>query len=116
MLTRPLLLLFPLLILSIPFLVACGSVSGLTGGKPSTSAPGASEPNEHYALCAERADAIDDWERRQARKIEDEWIDQKRGLLQSGAKFQRVQEEAREMRLDLQDNCNDAYMEKWGPK
>lgn len=101
-----------LLCLVVLLLAACDDLSV---GKPSTSAPRASDPNEHYALCAERGEAIDRWKREQRQKIENEWMDEKRGLLQSHAKIERIDEEAREMRLDLQDNCNDAYMKKWGP-
>ena len=104
----------PSLAVFVLLLVACGSVSGLPGGKPSTSAPRTNDLSEHLDLCAKRVDAIYDWEREQARKIEDEWIDEKRGLWQSSAKLQRLQEEAYVMRADLQDNCNDAYREKFG--
>ena len=80
-----------LLAMVLILVTACDS---LPIGKPSTSAPRASDYNESVARCAERRDAISDWEQEQKRKIENEWIDQERGLWQSVAKVERLQEEA----------------------
>ena len=82
-------------------LLACGAVSA----SPNTSAPITKNLGEYLRTCDERHDAIDDWERKQARNIEDEWIDGRRGLMQSGAKFGQVREEAQSMRQELRDNC-----------
>ena len=92
-------------------LLAC---NGLAIGKPSTSAPRASDSYEHQNLCAEKRRAIDDWQQEQKRKIEDEWVDEERGFLQSITKMQRMEEEADAMRRTLRQNCAKAYMEKWG--
>ena len=82
-------------------LLACDAVSA----HPSTSAPRTRDLGEYLRACDERHDAIDDWERKHERKIEDEWIDGRRGLLQSGAKLEQVEEEAQSMRRELSDNC-----------
>ncbi len=100
-----------LVIALVVFLSAC---DGLPIGKPSTSAPRTDDPGEHMDRCSERLDAIYEWEEREKRKLEDEWIDGERGIWQSMAKVERIQEEAREMRYALQENCNNSYMEKWG--
>ena len=105
-----------LLIFLVSLLVACDMVSGLPIGKPSTSAPRANDPTEHYALCAERRDAIADWEREQTRKITEKLADEKITWLRAGIDYEKIEDETHEMRLDLQDNCNDAFNEKWGPR
>lgn len=91
-------------------LIACDS---LAVGKPSTSAPRASDINESIERCAERRDAIDDWEATQMRKAEDEWVDSNQSLLKLGTKAGRIQEEADEMRRTLSRNCSDAQTKMW---
>ena len=82
-------------------LLACDAVSA----NPSTSAPRTRDLGEYTRACGERMDAINEWELKQERNIEDEWIDGRRGLMQSGAKLGRVEEEAQFMRQELRDNC-----------
>ena len=101
------LLIFPLIMLA-----AC---DGLPTGKPSTSAPGAtSDRASFWQSCDERRDGIDAWEREQKSKIEDEWIDERRGLLQSVAKAEKVESEAKEMRRQLRDNCQAKADQEFG--
>ena len=92
----PLLFFVPLL-----FLLACDAVMA----HPNTSAPRTRDLGEYTRACDERRDAIDDWERKQERKVEDEWIEGRRGLLQTGVKARRIGEEAQSMRQELRDNC-----------
>ena len=81
--------------------VACGAV----GGKPSTSAPNTENLGEYLRACDEKMEAIRDWESDQMREVEDEWIEGERGILQSAAKAERVEEEAAAMRNELERNC-----------
>lgn len=45
--------------------LACDTVSGVVGGKPSTSAPHTNGAGAFLDSCVERQDAIDDWEQKQ---------------------------------------------------
>ena len=83
------------------FSLACDAV---TAG-PNTSAPRTQNLEIYDRTCDERMDAIRDWEREQERKLEDEWIDERRGIWQSAAKLQQIKEEAHSMRRELRDNC-----------
>ena len=85
--------------------IACDAVSNVTSGKPSTSAPNANDASDYVRSCDEKEDAIRDWERGQERKVEDEWMDGKRGMLQTGMKLEQVAEDAKAMRRELRDNC-----------
>ena len=92
--------------LLIPLLVTLTACDSLPTGKPSTSAPSAtSDSASFWQSCEESGDAIDAWEDAQKEKIEDEWIDERRGLLQSLAKAEKVEEEADDMRRQLRKNC-----------
>ena len=105
----PVIFLIPLLLAGL----SCDATSNLVSGKPDTSAPRATNDiNAFWEACDEREQSIDDWERDEERKIEDEWIDGERGLLQSGAKLERAKEDARAMRRELRSNC-EAARPKW---
>ena len=94
------------LTLATSFILACDAVSGTVPfGKPGTSAPSTSDPDDFRRACDKKLEAIVEWERKQKRKLEDEWMDGKRGIWQSTAKVERVEEEARAMRNELQTNC-----------
>ena len=82
--------------------VACGEL-----GKPSTSAPRADNIVELVQGCDERREKINEWELDQKRQAEGEWIDGRRDLLQSAAKFDQVEREARDMYSELQVNCQE---------
>ena len=92
------LLLFPLLALS----------CGIASGKPSTSAPGGDSQGDILAACVERQNEIDDWEDAEKMKVEDDFADGKRDLLQAMVKVERIEEEAAKMHQELQDNCDEA--------
>lgn len=92
------------------FLTACDF---LPVGKPSTSAPRASDINESIARCAERRAAIDDWEAAEGRKAEDEWMDSDQSFIKMGAKAMRIKEEADDMRRTLSRNCSAAQERMW---
>lgn len=94
--------------------LSCDAASNLVSGKPNTSAPRAANDIAFWLACDERRQGIDDWERDEERKIEDEWIDGERGFLQSGAKLERIREDARAMRRELQSNC-EAASRQWEP-
>ena len=103
MLTRP----FLLIIFSL-FLLGCDFAT-LPLGKPSTSAPrNTSDIVAFWEACEERERKIDEWEERENEKLEDAWIEGDRGLLQTGAKALKVEEEAEEMRRELMENCRKA--------
>ena len=91
-------------------MIACDAVGGL-GGKPNTSAPNTDDINEVFAVCSERQDAIDDWENQEERRVEDDFVDGKTTLLRAGVEYERIEEEAREMRGELDDNCQDRIRE-----
>ena len=78
---------------------------GVIGGKPSTSAPGGSNPAEILEACSEREGEIDAWEESQKEQVEDDFADGKRNLLQSVVKQEDIEEEARDLRQELRDNC-----------
>ncbi len=90
--------------------IACDAVGGL-GGKPNTSAPNTDDINEVFAVCSERQDVINDWEDQEERKVEDDFIDGKTTLLRAGVEYERIEEEAREMRAELENNCQDRIRE-----
>lgn len=95
--------------------ISCGAVSGVVSGKPNTSAPRTSDNyNTFWQACDERRGKIDSWEQDELFKVEDEWIDGERGLLQSGVKIERIEEEADNMRRELKNNC-EAAGPTWEP-
>ena len=105
-------LLIRMLLLS-AFILSLLACEGLPTGKPSTSAPRASDINESIARCSERRAAIDDWEAAEKRKAEEEWIDSNQSLIKLGAKGMRIQEEADDMRRTLSRNCSAAQTKMW---
>lgn len=89
--------------------ISCDAVSGGISNKPNSSAPRASDDYDTFwQTCNERRSKIDDWERDEILKVEDEWIDGKRRMLQSAAKVERIEDEADDMRSELSDNCKAA--------
>ena len=86
-------------------LLLCSACNVGVGGKPSTSAPNTENLGDYLRACDEKREAIRDWESNQMRKIEDEWIEGERGILQSAAKGERIQEEATAMQNELRENC-----------
>ena len=78
---------------------------GVVGGKPSTSAPGGSNPLDVLEACGEREIEIDAWDESQKKQIEDDFADGKRDLLQLLVKQEGIEEEARDLRQELRDNC-----------
>ena len=102
---RETLLLLAFLIPLLFAILACDAVGNVVGSKPSTSAPRTNNANDYARSCDEKEDAIRDWERDQERKVEDEWIDDKRGIWQTAAKVERIENEAKAMRRELRDNC-----------
>ena len=91
------------------FLLGCDAAASLPFGKPSTNAPrNTSDIIAFWEACDEREQKIDAWEEQEKEKLEDAWMDGKRGLLQSGAKSLKVGEEAEEMRRELMENCHKA--------
>ena len=87
-------------------LLLCSACNTGIGGKPSTSAPNTDNLGDYLRACDEKMEAILDWESNQMRKIEDEWIEGERGILQSAAKAERIEEEATAMQNDLRENCD----------
>ena len=76
-------------------LLACDSVSGLLGGKPSTSVPRSmSDAVTFWDGCGVKVQTIDDWEGREKEKLESALMDSDRGFLQTGAKGLKLEEEA----------------------
>ena len=93
------------------FLTACDA---FPIGKPSTSAPrSAGNMQEFWGACDDKEDAIREWVEREKDKLEDEWIDEKRGLIQSAAKLQKVEEEARALEDELMENCRARARQLW---
>ena len=93
------------------FLTACDV---LPVGKPSTSAPrSAGSMQEFWEACDDKEDAIWEWVEREKDKLEDEWIDEKRGLIQSVAKHQKTEEEARALEDELMENCRARARQLW---
>ena len=92
-------------------LVSCEAL----GGNPNTSAPSASNETEFWNACQERQSAIDDWEKREERKIEDDFADG--NLTGAGVFFKvnRVAEDAEAMREELQANCQQKADAEFGP-
>ena len=88
------------------FLLFCSACNIGAGGKPSTSAPNTENLGDYLRACDDKMKAIRDWESNQMRKIEDEWIEGERGILQSAAKAERIEEEATAMRNELRENCD----------
>lgn len=78
----------------IPFLFPSPLACDLVEVSPSTSAARRRDPDRYAESCRENQDAIREWNRRETRRIEDEWVDGRRGLLQSGVKLERIQGEA----------------------
>ena len=108
--------LLPLLVaLLLPLLIAilsCGSPNG----KPSTAAPNIpGDSADFWDACEERKQAIDAWLERQERKFTEDWLDDKRGFLQSAVKVEQVQEEARAMKDALHDNCDAKWRQTLPP-
>ena len=103
-----------LLFLVAPFvllsLLACDTV-----GRPSTSAPSVTGDRDAFLrACSDRQQAIRDWESQQRDKLAEEWMEGDRGLLQSAAKMEKIEQEARDMRQTLDDNCRAKDDEEWG--
>ena len=93
-----------ILVLAVFTLLACS----IPGGKPSTSAPRLTDDLDvFWEACNEKVGRVDGWEQREKRKVEDEWIDGKRGLWQSGAKIERIEEDADALRSTLRKNCGE---------
>ena len=90
-------------ILLVGVILACNGL----GGKPSTSAPGGDDYNDVIYACGDKEDKIDEWEESQLRKVEDDFIDGKTTLLRAGVETERIEEEARELVLELRDNCQE---------
>ena len=86
-------------------LLLCSACNISVGGKPSTSAPSTENLGDYLRACDEKMEAIRDWESDQMREIEDEWIEGERGILQSAAKAERIEEEATAMQNELRENC-----------
>ena len=66
--------------------LACDVVSG----RPSTSAPRDQDVQAYGRARDEKEEALHDWERGHERRAEDEWTDGRRGILQLGAKIERI--------------------------
>ncbi len=104
-----------LLVHSLLLAISCSAASGVVSGKPNTSAPRSSNDyTTFWQACDERRGKIDNWERDEMLKVEDEWIDGKRGIWQSATKIERIEEEADDMRSELANNCK-AVGPTWGP-
>ena len=83
-------------------LLACNGL----GSSPNTSAPGGvDEVVEFWEACEEREDAIDDWEEREMRKLEEDFADGDRTLMGSMVKYELIEEDADAYREELMDNC-----------
>ena len=83
-------------------ILACNGL----GGSPNTSAPrGVDEVVEFWEACEEREDAIDDWEEREMRKLEEDFADGYRTLMGSMVKYELIEEDADTFREELMDNC-----------
>ena len=103
------------LFLAFLFLSLTLACDGLPVGKPSTSAPGSAESlQKFWVACEGRKRPIREWEDRETRKVEDEWMDEERGLVQSLAKVERIEEEARDLRNELMDNCKAKARREYG--
>ena len=86
-------------------LLLCSACNIGVGGKPSASAPNTGNLGDYLRACDEKMEAIRDWESNQMQEIEDEWIEGERGILQSAAKAERIEEEAIAMQNELRENC-----------
>ena len=75
------------------------------GGKPSTSAPSGSDPNDIWQACYDREDKIYEWEESRKEKVAHDFADGKLNFLQSAIKYEDIEEEARDLRQELTDNC-----------
>ena len=102
---------FVLVLLLMLALVSCEAL----GGNPNTSAPSASNETEFWNACQERQSAIDDWEKREDRKIEDDLADGKITFGGAFIKTGRVDEDAEAMREELLVNCQQKAYEEFGP-
>ena len=90
-----------LLVLSI---VACDSLDSL-GGRPSTDAPNTDDMSDLLTECRDRERVIDSWEDDEERRVSDDVIDGKITLLRAGVEYERIEEDARDMRRKLDANC-----------
>ena len=100
---------FLLLLLS---LLACGV---LPSGKPNPSAPRGAGEGELGEVCQETRQEIDEWEREERRKLEDDIVEGKVTLLGVAIMAERIEEEANEMTDELSDVCGDEYDRRYGP-
>ena len=98
--TRNTVFLFAVLFL-IPTLLACDVI----GGKPNTSAPGADNINDLQRACQERRAAIDGWQDKEERKLEDEIGEGNNTVLGLMVKLDRIRQDAAEMKKELNNNC-----------
>ena len=91
------LLMLPLLLL------ACDA---LPGGKPNPGrAEGIDDPDRRAEVCSEVRQDIRDWERDEMRKIEDDFTEGKVTTMGAGLKALRLEDEADELRDELDRAC-----------
>ena len=89
-------------LLLILLLMAAFLSCGVVGGKPSTSAPGGIDnPDELLRACSERDREIDEWKRREERKLEDDFIEEGKSIWQIAARLDQIDRDARAMSRDV---------------
>ena len=95
----------------IVFSLACGALDG----KPNVSvSAGVNDPAELNRICSERSQKIDEWERHEKRKVEENFASGESGLLGGMVKYEHIEEDASEWRSQLRENC-DAKREELYP-
>ena len=70
---------------------------------------------EFWENCKAQKQEMDDWLEREEKKIENEWIDNKRDALRSWAAIERAKEQAEAMKDELTENCRIKDEEVFGP-
>ena len=91
-----------LVLLLMAAFLSCGALEG----KPNTSAPGGIDnPDELLRACSERDREIDEWKRREERKLEDDFIEEGKSVWQIAARLDQIDRDARAMSRELSDNC-----------
>ena len=94
-----------LLFLSL-LLLACDA---LPGGKPNPArAEGIDDPDRRAEVCSEVRQEIRDWGRAEMRKLEDDFAEGKVTFFGVGIKAERVEEEAKDMKAQLDRACRGA--------
>ncbi len=73
--------------------------------KPNTSVPNADNLNDLLYACQERREKIDDWVEGEERKLEDKVVDGGTTVLGVMVKLDRIEQDAKEMKGELSDNC-----------